>query len=462
MSEIIQATDWRFTSPQEGEVDSVEQKQKTLKEIDDALVDPGVKAQLESRGSVPVDFTDRSGRTVPGVTTPSSPYYDSTFVYDAYQDAYVTDLHKHPTPAHVPAADTLDPGVDIVTSGGTYRLTGAKSGSSAQKITISRVARADVATKADKLDPGFKVKTSAGTVSSNGTGTIEIKRVALADAASKLAPGFKIKTLGGTYSSDGTGVINITRVNSAKDADLAQDAVHAKRSDSAAVADRLNGFYIDDVFVDGSKNVSIKGIQVDYAARAGRADTADTADAARRLNPGFKIDGIAVDGTRNVSIKGIKVNAATRADKASSLEPGFTIVTAGGNIKCNGTGSIEIKKVAQAVKSDSTAWADNADYAHTATHFTTELEAATGRIVGTAQINGYPFSGDALIDAVVAKRSEYNIMPGKRKGLWLKIHDIPGGNAVFFGKTEPEDYFGNLMTPIPWGVKDGDIYVMID
>lgn len=97
MAYKIESTAWRFTTPQNGEVDSAENVTKMLKEIDDAVLDPGKKAQLTSVGA-----------TVGIVTDKSSEFYDPSFVRDAYKDKWVTALHEHPTPRSVPQADHAD------------------------------------------------------------------------------------------------------------------------------------------------------------------------------------------------------------------------------------------------------------------------------------------------------------------------------------------------------------------
>ena len=104
MSYRIQDTKWKFTAPQEGEVDSAEKKADTLREIDQAIPHPGILAQLTSRGVSPL---------VPDVSDPNNLYYDEEFAktldetwfYDEYQDKWVTTVHYHPTPDSVPHAD---------------------------------------------------------------------------------------------------------------------------------------------------------------------------------------------------------------------------------------------------------------------------------------------------------------------------------------------------------------------
>ena len=87
-------TKWQFTSPVEGEVDSVEKKQQTLKEIDAALITPDNRKILESGGK---SVIDSSG----GLLTVEDSYLKSQGV----EDCFVTEIHKHPTPQSVPQAD---------------------------------------------------------------------------------------------------------------------------------------------------------------------------------------------------------------------------------------------------------------------------------------------------------------------------------------------------------------------
>lgn len=94
MAYKIADTSWKFTTPQEGEVDSAEKVAEMLTEIDAALLDPGKKAQLTSQGADQSTVTDQS-----------SEFYDPSFVYDSYKGKYVTSLHEHPTPESVPNAD---------------------------------------------------------------------------------------------------------------------------------------------------------------------------------------------------------------------------------------------------------------------------------------------------------------------------------------------------------------------
>lgn len=88
-----EATDWKFTIPQEGEVDSSENYRRQMHEIDDALLDPDQKEQLTYRGEQAADVTD------------------PTYVIDEYKTSkaghpvYATSLHEHPTPKSVPYAD---------------------------------------------------------------------------------------------------------------------------------------------------------------------------------------------------------------------------------------------------------------------------------------------------------------------------------------------------------------------
>lgn len=97
MAYKIESTAWKFTAPQQGEVDSAESVTEMLTEIDAALLDPGKKGQLTSVGAEVSIVTDKS-----------SEFYDPTFVYDAYKEKWVTSLHEHPTPKSVPKADHAD------------------------------------------------------------------------------------------------------------------------------------------------------------------------------------------------------------------------------------------------------------------------------------------------------------------------------------------------------------------
>lgn len=97
MAYKIESTSWKFTTPQQGEVDSAESVTEMLEEIDSALLDPGKKGQLISVGA-----------DVSIVTSESSEFYDPSFVYDAYKGKWVTSLHEHPTPKSVPQADHAD------------------------------------------------------------------------------------------------------------------------------------------------------------------------------------------------------------------------------------------------------------------------------------------------------------------------------------------------------------------
>lgn len=86
-------TNWKFTVPQEGEVDMAQTVRESLEEVDTALLTPDNKAQLNIKG------------------TSSSTITDTTYVKDTYQtalagkDVYTTSLHYHPTPKRVPLAD---------------------------------------------------------------------------------------------------------------------------------------------------------------------------------------------------------------------------------------------------------------------------------------------------------------------------------------------------------------------
>ena len=109
----MEDTQWKFTAPQEGEVDSAEKKADTLREIDRALPSPDVLSQLTARGTKPESITDTS------------------YVWDPDQGIYVTTLHSHPLPKSVPYAEK------------------------ANEANSARTA--DIADKARMLDPGFSI-----------------------------------------------------------------------------------------------------------------------------------------------------------------------------------------------------------------------------------------------------------------------------------------------------------------
>lgn len=106
MSYKLSDTEWKFTAPQEGEVDSAENKVKTLEEIDDALITPANKALLQS-----------AGKQVAGTK------------YDSYSGKYVISLHEHATPSHVPLADKA------TSADSATHATGATSADKAGKLT---------------------------------------------------------------------------------------------------------------------------------------------------------------------------------------------------------------------------------------------------------------------------------------------------------------------------------------
>ena len=105
---ITSNTNWGFTVPEAGEVDSVQNYANIIEEIDNALISPNNKLQLESEG------VDQGGTT-----------------YDSYSQKYVTTLHYHPTPTSVPEADHAT-SADYATTAGS-------------------------ATTATKLDPGANI-----------------------------------------------------------------------------------------------------------------------------------------------------------------------------------------------------------------------------------------------------------------------------------------------------------------
>lgn len=101
MSYKMADTKWKFTAPQEGEVDSAEKKANTLREIDAAIPSPGILAVLTSQGKSPL---------VPDVTNPQSEWYDPTikspiWYFDKKQNKWVTESHYHPLPTSVPYAE---------------------------------------------------------------------------------------------------------------------------------------------------------------------------------------------------------------------------------------------------------------------------------------------------------------------------------------------------------------------
>lgn len=115
MSYKLSTTNWKFTAPQEGEVDSAENKVKSLQEIDDALITPINKALLES-----------AGKKVSGASS-------GACYYDSYKKCYVITLHEHPIPPHVPEAD--------------------------HATEADHAKNADDALRAGKLDPGANINT---------------------------------------------------------------------------------------------------------------------------------------------------------------------------------------------------------------------------------------------------------------------------------------------------------------
>ena len=115
MAYKLESTNWKFTVPQEGEVDSAENKTKTLEEIDQALITPIYRSLLES-----------GGQKVEGAP-------EALCYYDDYKGCYVTTLHEHPIPPHVPEAD--------------------------HATEADHAKDADDALRAQKLNPGRKINT---------------------------------------------------------------------------------------------------------------------------------------------------------------------------------------------------------------------------------------------------------------------------------------------------------------
>lgn len=103
MSYIDENTRWRFRVPQAGEVDSAENVERRMVEIDQSLIGPMNKAELLSNG---VQLTVSSY-----VDNETSKYSTSADAYWSRQEGrsiYVTRTHYHPTPNRVPNADHAD------------------------------------------------------------------------------------------------------------------------------------------------------------------------------------------------------------------------------------------------------------------------------------------------------------------------------------------------------------------
>lgn len=140
-------TRWKFTVPQEGEVDSAEKFRSHVREIDAAIMSPDEKAQLTSRGN-------QQGATVS----------DKTFVRDEFysksegKDVYVTALHRHPAPSLVPKASESDH---------------AKSADTADSAKV-----------AERLSPGFSINghRTDGNSDSQGGGDVNISIADIPDA----------------------------------------------------------------------------------------------------------------------------------------------------------------------------------------------------------------------------------------------------------------------------------------
>ena len=137
MAYKIATTNWKFTAPQEGEVDSAEKVAAMLQEIDDAIPTPDVLAQLTSRGNKPAEITD------------------ATFVLDNNYNPprWVTNLHSHPLPTRVPYAEAAG--------------------------TANSAKKADAATTANRLVNSFSINGK----STNGTQNVTIRLDDISDAS---------------------------------------------------------------------------------------------------------------------------------------------------------------------------------------------------------------------------------------------------------------------------------------
>ena len=100
MSYRDENTNWRFTVPQAGEVDSAETVTSMLEEVDDALLGPMRKAELISHGSAlnPASYTD-------GADSTYSTAKDNYWTEQEGFNVYVTRAHYHPTQTKVPYAE---------------------------------------------------------------------------------------------------------------------------------------------------------------------------------------------------------------------------------------------------------------------------------------------------------------------------------------------------------------------
>lgn len=127
-------TNWKFTAPQAGEVDSAENKAATLKEIDEAIISPDERAQLTGKGEQSSKITDQTYKL------------DSYLTKQRNKNTYVTEKHFHPTPTSVPKAD--------------------------KATEADHAKKADSATSASKLNPGKKINGHLF----DGTKDITIKR----------------------------------------------------------------------------------------------------------------------------------------------------------------------------------------------------------------------------------------------------------------------------------------------
>jgi hypothetical protein len=174
MSYKDQGTEWKFTIPSEGEVDSVETYQAHVREVDAALIDQDSKKQLLSRGT-------RSGKVV----------IDAYQTAQAGKDVYVTELHKHPTPTSVPQADHADEADHALEADHAKEADHAIEASQAVKLKTARkisdiwfdgtkdivIPWVEHSTRADKLQPGANINS----ILFNGTTDITLYRIDIPD-----------------------------------------------------------------------------------------------------------------------------------------------------------------------------------------------------------------------------------------------------------------------------------------
>lgn len=99
MPYIDENTNWRFTVPQAGEVDSAESVTDMLEEVDDALIGPMRKAELLSSGAAlnPASYVDGADSTY---STSADAYWSEQMG----RSVYTTQSHFHPTQTKVPFA----------------------------------------------------------------------------------------------------------------------------------------------------------------------------------------------------------------------------------------------------------------------------------------------------------------------------------------------------------------------